>query len=182
MEIPRGTYNGAGIYFIRYRKDKGQREWDDKIYIGSSRHIKQRLYQHLTQLRAGIHCGEAFQNDFTSDPDGKWWCGVVRKMEGATDKELRLAESEEIAKIPERQLYNVAKVDGFIRPEGAESREAFAKKYFKNQTIRQLMSLLATEERIVNSLVNCKDNPKEKAIKAAEEAFLEAIEYFKSHA
>lgn len=182
MKIPRGTYNGAGIYFIRYKKDKDQRGWDDKIYIGSSRHIKQRLIQHLTQLKAGIHCGEEFQNDFTADPDGRWWCGIVRKMEGATDKELRLAESEEISKIPERQLYNVAKVSGFIRPEEADSREAFQKRYFKNQTIQLLMPLLAAEEKIVYGLSGCKDDPKERAIKVAEEAFREAIEYFREHA
>ena len=181
MNISKSTYNGPGVYFIRYRKDKNQREWDDKIYIGSSKHIKQRLLQHLSQLKSGIHAGAQMQSDFTADPDGKWWAGVIRKMEGATEKELRIAEAEEIDKYPKYRLYNTAPVWGFMRKEDAKEAEAFNKRYLRNQVIYNILDLLAFEERIIEKQANCSSDPKERTAEIAREALDDAIKYFIEH-
>lgn len=70
----------AGIYCL-INKINGKR------YIGSSKHLKERLLEHLTQLESHTHSNKELQEAF--DTDGLDMC-VVEYIEDAEDREAIL--------------------------------------------------------------------------------------------
>ena len=70
----------AGIYCL-INKINGKR------YIGSSKHIKERLLEHLTQLESCTHSNKELQEAF--DTDGLDIC-IVEYIEDANDREAIL--------------------------------------------------------------------------------------------
>lgn len=70
----------AGIYCL-INKINGKR------YIGSSKHIKERLLEHLTQLESHTHSNKELQEAF--DTDGLNMC-IVEYIEDANDREAIL--------------------------------------------------------------------------------------------
>ena len=70
----------AGIYCL-INKINGKR------YIGSSKHIKERLLEHLTQLESRTHSNKELQEAF--DTDGLDIC-IVEYIEDANDREAIL--------------------------------------------------------------------------------------------
>ena len=70
----------AGVYCL-INKINGKR------YIGSSKHIKERLLEHLTQLESRTHSNKELQEAF--DTDGLDIC-IVEYIEDANDREAIL--------------------------------------------------------------------------------------------
>ena len=70
----------AGIYCL-INKINGKR------YIGSSKHIKERLLEHLTQLESRTHSNKELQEAF--DTDGLDIC-IVEYIDDANDRETIL--------------------------------------------------------------------------------------------
>jgi len=71
----------AGVYCLKNKKD-------NKKYIGSSKHIANRLLEHITQLENHTHSNKALQEAFDSDG---LECIILEYIDNPNNKEAIIA-------------------------------------------------------------------------------------------
>lgn len=118
-------YKGAGIYCLT-------NERSGKKYIGSSKNVAMRVYQHQAALKAGRHENKAMQADY--DSGDRFMASVVIKVVCGHKAELFTKEAETIncMKAEGNELYNIQPMKG----EYYETREQIIQ-YFADQFCRE---------------------------------------------
>ena len=108
VSIP--DYNGAGIYMIRNLVT-------GKVYIGSAKHIKNRIKQHDQYMRKGW-CNNKFLEDIGKGH--KFTCEIVEKYDSINLLELR-----------NRELYYVQKYDCYHKGYNTASVPTYDLRWYK---------------------------------------------------
>lgn len=109
INIP--EYNGAGIYKITNIVN-------GKVYIGSSKHIRDRLKAHQTSFRGG-YCNAKFYEDILAGH--KFTAEVIEELPGIMFYELR-----------DKEEYYAKKFNAFVAGYNTAPVPTYNPEYYKN--------------------------------------------------
>ncbi len=112
----------SGIYVIRNKAN-------GKIYIGSSKNIRRRMYEHQSELRRGIHDNDHLQKAWHKYGDDAF--------------EFEVLEKCEVAMLTEREQYWIDKTDSNLTYNIAKLVTATTLGYKHTPETKALMSKLA---------------------------------------
>lgn len=138
-------YEGAGVYAIT-NSSTGRK------YIGSSKNINRRIYQHFADLSAGRHCNMPLQNDYNAG--AVFDCSVLLQTPCSNHEELMRRESMIISSDRDRgiDLYNVFEMTGDYYLSKSHIINRMADLYCRERTGLSLNQFFMRNEAAYNML------------------------------